>query len=98
MRWFEPHLQTVLLEAGTEGLRINRIVRNICNMEPSLFGVQHPYEEAWQDIYQFLRREASKEESPYDYVIEKSTGKLKRGCFSFNKAKIVDDLQMKIDF
>ena len=42
MRWFEPNLQKLLTEAGTNGLRISDIVRNICNMEPQLFGERHP--------------------------------------------------------
>ena len=43
MKWFEPNLQKLLLEAGTDGLRISHIVRNICNMEPQLFGEGHLY-------------------------------------------------------
>ena len=51
MRWFEPNLQKLLTEAGTNGLRISDIVRNICNMEPQLFGERHPYAETWKDIF-----------------------------------------------
>ena len=36
-RWFEPNLQKLLTEAGKDGLRINHIVRNICNMEPQVW-------------------------------------------------------------
>lgn len=98
MRWFEHNLRRVLLEAGDEGLRINNIVRNICNMEPSLFGVQHPYEEAWKEIYQFLRTETAKPQSPFKYAIDKETGKTKRGYFFFDKRKVFENLQMKFDF
>jgi len=98
MRWFEKNLQKVLLEVGREGLRINKIVRNICNMEPSLFGTVHPYEEAWKEIYQFLRSESAKPYSPYQYVIDKETGEAKRGCFCIDKKKIVEDPQMKLNF
>lgn len=98
MRWFEKNLRKVLLEAGEEGLRINVIVRNICNMEPSLFGVQHPYEEAWKEIYKFLRIESAKSQSPFKYVTDKETGKVKRGYFFFDKKKVFDSLQLKLDF
>lgn len=98
MRWFEKNLRKVLLEAGTEGLRINMIVRNICNMEPSLFGTQHPYEEAWKEIYQFLRVESSKSDSPFQYAKDPDTGVVKRGCFFFDKRKVVESLQLKLDF
>lgn len=98
MRWFEVNLFKILNEAGEEGLRINNIVRNICNMEPSLFGERHPYAEAWKEVYQFLRSESEKPNSPYQYVIDKKTGNAKRGYFSIDKKKIVEDLQMKFDF
>ena len=92
MRWFEPNLQKLLREAGTEGLRIGHIVRNICNMEPQLFGEGHPYDEAWKEIYQFLRGESKKADSPYRYV----TGK--RGHFYFDRTKVTEDSQMTIEF
>ncbi|MBQ0046211.1 MAG: hypothetical protein KBT33_01710 [Prevotellaceae bacterium] len=88
MRWFEPNLQKVLLEAGKEGLRINNIVRNVCNMEPSLFGVLHPYDEAYGEIYRFLRAEVRKARSPYQYAVDKNTGKQKWGVFCFDKTKM----------
>ncbi|MBQ6965167.1 MAG: hypothetical protein IJP82_05690 [Bacteroidaceae bacterium] len=91
-RWFEPNLQKLLMEAGREGLRINHIVRNICNMEPQLFGEQHPYEEAWKEIYWFLRAESKKVDSPYGYV----TGK--RGHFFLDHTKMAEDSQMSIEF
>lgn len=92
MRWFEPNLQKLLIEAGTDGLRVNNIVRNICNMEPQLFGEGHPYEEAWKEIYGFLRGESKKADSPYHYV------KDKRGYFFFDRTKVTEDSQMKIEF
>lgn len=92
MRWFEPNLQKLLTEAGKDGLRIHHIVRNICNMEPQLFGEGHTYEEAWKEIYQFLRREDKREDSPYHYV------KNKRGYFAFNSDKLAKDSQMTIEF
>lgn len=92
MRWFEPNLQKLLREAGTEGLRISHIVRNICNMEPLLFGEQHPYDEAWKEIYWFLRAESKKGDSPYRYV----TGK--RGHFFFDHTRVAEDSQMNIEF
>lgn len=98
MRWFEPHLQRLLLEAGDDGLRINDIVRNVCNMEPHLFGTPHPYDEAWKEIYQFLRSENKKPNSPYRYVTDRETGKTKRGCFFIDRSKIWRDMQMSIDF
>lgn len=98
MRWFEPNLQKLLIEAGAEGLRINNIVRNICNMEPQLFGEQHPYEKAWKEIYCFLRRECKNPHSPYGYVTDKTTSKQKRGYFTINLSKMADGSQMKIEF
>ena len=92
MRWFEPNLQKLLTEAGKDGLRINHIVHNICNMEPQLFGEGHAYEEAWKEIYQFLRKEDKREDSPYHYV------KNKRGYFFFDKNKLAKDSQMTIEF
>jgi hypothetical protein len=92
MRWFEPNLQKLLTEAGKDGLRINHIVHNICNMEPQLFGEEHAYEEAWKEIYQFLRKEDKREDSPYHYV------KNKRGYFFFDKNKLAKDSQMTIEF
>ena len=92
MRWFEPNLQKLLIEAGTDGLRISNIVRNICNMEPQLFGEGHSYKEAWKEIYGFLRGESKKVDSPYHYV------KGKRGCFFFDRTKVTEDSQMKINF
>jgi hypothetical protein len=92
VRWFEPNLQKLLIEAGTDGLRISNIVRNICNMEPQLFGEGHSYEEAWKEIYGFLRGESKKADSPYRYV------KGKRGCFFFDHTKVTEDSQMKIEF
>lgn len=92
MRWFEPNLQKLLMEAGKEGLRINHIVRNICNMEPQLFGEEHPYEDTWKEIYWFLRGEDKKTDSPYHYVPNK------RGHFFFDHTKVAEDSQMKIDF
>lgn len=92
MRWFEPNLQKLLMEAGTEGLRISHIVRHICNMEPLLFGTQHPYEEAWKEIYWFLRAESKKADSPYRYVAGK------RGHFRFDQRNVAADSQMTIEF
>ena len=92
MRWFEPNLQKLLAEAGRDGLRISHIVRNICNMEPQLFGEQHPYEAAWKEIYGFLRAESKKTESPYKYV----SGK--RGYFCLDKKSLVEDSQMTLEF
>ena len=92
MRWFEPNLQKLLMEAGKEGLRISHIVRNICNMEPQLFGEQHPYDEAWKEIYQFLRGESKKADSPYCYVVGK------RGHFFFDCTKVAEDSQMTLEF
>lgn len=92
MRWFEPNLQKLLTEAGKDGLRINHIVRNICNMEPQLFGEGHTYEEAWKEIYQFLRKEDKREDSPYHYV------KNKRGYFFLDRSKLAKDSQMSIEF
>jgi len=92
VRWFEPNLQKLLMEAGKGGLRINHIVRNICNMEPQLFGNGHSYEEAWKEIYWFLRGEDKKVDSPYHYVPNK------RGHFFFDHTKVPEDSQMKIDF
>lgn len=91
-RWFESNLQKLLMEAGAEGLRISHIVRNVCNMEPQLFGEQHPYEQAWQEIYQFLRRESQKTDSPYRYVAGK------RGHFCIDKRHLAADAQMTIPF
>ena len=98
MRWFEPNLQKLLTEAGTNGLRISDIVRNICNMEPQLFGERHPYAETWKEIYWFLRRESKKPLSPYQYALDKKTGKVKRGHVTFNQGKVADEPQMKIEF
>jgi len=98
MRWFEPNLQKLLTEAGKDGLRINHIVRNICNMEPQLFGEGHTYEETWKEIYRFLRAENKKSDSPYSYVINKKTGAVKRGCFFFDGRKVAADAQMTIEF
>ena len=92
MRWFEPNLQKLLLVAGKAGLRIHPIVRNICTMEPQLFGEQHPYDGAWKEIYKFLRRESRKDDSPYKYV----SGK--RGHFFFDHTKVAEDSQMTLDF
>lgn len=92
MRWFEPNLQRLLIEAGKEGLRISHIVRNICNMEPQLFNEGHSYEEAWKEIYWFLRAESKKADSPYRYV----TGK--RGHFCFDKSNAEGHSQMTIEF
>lgn len=92
MRWFEPNLQRLLMEAGKEGLQLSHIVRHICNMEPQLFGEGHSYEEARKEIYQFLRREDKKEDSPYHYV------KNKRGHFFIDSTKVAEDGQMKIEF
>ena len=92
VRWFEPKLQKLLMEAGKGGLRVNHIVRNICNMEPQLFGDGHSYEEAWKEIYWFLRGEDKKADSPYHYVPDK------RGYFFFDHTKVTEDSQMKIDF
>lgn len=92
MRWFEPNLQKLLKEAGTEGLRISHIVRNICNMEPLLFGNEHPYEDAWKEIYYFLRAENKKADSPYRYV------KGKRGYFYLDCSKMTEEVQMTINF
>jgi len=98
MKWFEPNLQKLLLEAGRDGLRISHIVRNICNMEPQLFGEGHPYEEAWKEIYGFLRGESKKADSPYRYVTDKKTGAVKRGHFFFDSTKVEEDTQMTIEF
>ena len=92
MRWFEPYLEKLLMEAGKGGLRISHIVRNICNMEPQLFGEGHSYEEAWKDIYGFLRAESKKADSLYHYV------KGKRGHFFLDRTKLAEDAQMKINF
>ena len=92
MRWFEPNLQKLLMEAGKGGLRISHIVRNICNMEPQLFGEGHSYEEAWKEIYAYLRAEDKKADSPYHYV------KNKRGYFFLDPTKQAKDAQMKINF
>lgn len=92
MKWFESNLQKLLMEAGTDGLRINHIVRNICNMEPQLFSEGHSYEEAWKEIYQFLRKEDKRGESPYHYV------KDRRGHFFFDRTKVAEDGQMRIEF
>lgn len=98
MRWFEQHLQKLLLEAGDEGLRINNIVRNICNMEPQLFNTPHPYDEAWKEVYQFLRAENKKPDSPYRYVTDRETGVAKRGYFCIDRSKVAEDVQMSINF
>ena len=98
MRWFEPHLQRLLIEAGDEGLRINNIVRNICNMEQHLFSTPHPYDEAWKEVYQFLRTESKKPDSPYRYVTDRETGNAKRGYFFFDRSKVEENGQMSIDF
>ena len=98
MRWFEPHLQSLLLEAGDEGLRINNIVRNICNMEQHLFSTPRPYDEAWKEVYQFLRTESRKPDSPYRYVTDKETGNAKRGYFFIDRCRVEEDVQMSIDF
>ncbi|MBR0046812.1 MAG: hypothetical protein IJP75_08035 [Bacteroidaceae bacterium] len=92
MRWFEPYLQTILMEAGEEGLRINNIVLGICNMEPKLFNTPHTYEEAWKEVYQFLRAESKKVESPYRYV------EGKRGHFFFDGNNVAEETQMTIEF
>ena len=81
MRWFEPNLQKLLTEAGKDGLRINHIVRNICNMEPQLFGEGHTYEEAWKEIYRFLRAENKKSDSPYKYVSGKRNNGRRKEVF-----------------
>lgn len=91
-RWFEPNLQKLLLEAGEEGLSISHLARNICNMEPQLFGEQHPYEDTWKEIYWFLRTESKKPDSPYRYVTNK------RGHFFLDKDYLTEDAQMAIDF
>ena len=80
------------MEAGKEGLRISHIVRNICNMEPQLFGEGHSYEEAWKDIYGFLRGESKKPDSPYRYV------QGKRGHFFLDRSCLTEDSQMRIEF
>ena len=49
MRWFEPNLQKLLTEAGTNGLRISDIVRNIFDIEPQLLGERHPYAVTWKE-------------------------------------------------
>ena len=91
-RRFEPNLQKLLTEAGKDGLRINHIVRNICNMEPQLFGEGHTYEEAWKEIYHFLRAENKKSDSPYKYV----SGK--RGHFFLDKKCLTEESQMTLEF
>ncbi len=91
-RWFEPYLQSLLLEAGKGGLRINNIVFNVCNMEPKLFNTPHTYEETWSAIYQFLRRESQKTDSPYGYV------EGKRGFFCLDATKLSEDAQMNLQF
>ena len=98
MRWFEPHLQKLLLEAGDEGLRINNIVRNICNMEQHLFCTPHTYDEAWKEVYQFLRTESKKPDSTYRYVTDKETGSAKRGYFFIDRSKVEENVQMSIEF
>ena len=98
MRWFELHLQKLLLEAGDDGLRINNIVRNICNMEQHLFSTPRPYDEAWKEVYQFLRTESKKPDSPYRYVTDKETGNAKRGYFFIDRSKVEGDGQMSIEF
>ena len=98
MRWFEPNLQKLLMEAGADGLRINHIVRNICNMESQLFSEGHSYEQAWKEIYGFLRAENKKADSPYRYARDKKTGAVKRGHFFFDRTKVAEDGQMKIEF
>ncbi|NLV53903.1 MAG: hypothetical protein GXY64_11675 [Bacteroidales bacterium] len=98
MRWFEPNLQKILTEAGIQGLRINDIVRNICNLEPALFGDLHPYDEAWKEIYQFLGRESKKEHSCYQRVIDKQTQAPRRGYFRLDPHRLPDESQMKIEF
>ena len=80
------------MEAGTEGLRINHIVGNICNMEPLLFGTQHPYEKAWKEIYGFLRAESKKADSPYRYV------EGKRGHFCLDPKNVAEAKQMFLTF
>ena len=99
MRWFEPNLQRLLCEAGSNGLRIGVIVRNVCNMEPSLFGVQHPYEQAYGEIYRFLRTQCKKPDSIYSYgdrVNDK--GEAKHGFFFIDKHKLDSELKTKPDF
>lgn len=98
MRWFELHLQKLLLEAGDDGLRINNIVRNICNMEQHLFSTPRPYDEAWKEVYQFLRTESKKFDSPYRYATDRETGNAKRGYFSIDRSKVEENGQMSIEF
>lgn len=97
-RWFEQHLKTLLTEAGKRGLRVCDITRHVCNMESTLFEANHPYEETWWEIYQFLRAESNKAGSPYKYVVDKKTGKKKRGWFYYDKRKDLHSLQTKISF
>ena len=80
------------MEAGKDGLRISHIAHNICNMEPKLFSTPHTYEEAWKEIYWFLRAESKKADSPYRYV------EGKRGHFFFDGTKVAEDSQMSIEF
>lgn len=98
MKWFEPNLKKVLLEAGRKGLRVSDITRNICNMEPAIFGTPHPYDEAWWDIYQFLRTESLKKSSPYQYVVDKKTGKRQWGRFWYDKRKDNQPVQTTLQF
>ena len=98
IRWFEQNLKQILIEAGGKGLRVCDITRNVCNMEPSLFGTAHPYEETWWEIYQFLRTESDKPQSPYKYVTDMKTGKKKRGLFFYDKKKEPQALQTTITF
>lgn len=96
--WFEQNLKILLMEAGKKGLRVCDITRNVCNMEPSLFGSAHSYEETWWEIYQFLRSEDAKPQSPYKYVVDKKSGKKKRGWFYYDKNKEPQAQQTTISF
>lgn len=103
--WFESHLQHVLAEAGDEGLCVGHIVRNVCNMEPALFGQQHTYRQAWSEIYRFLRHESAKSNSPYRRITDENTGQILRGRFRMvqqteeeQPCDTNETLQMKIPF
>lgn len=98
MRWFELNLQKVLLEAGEGGLRVHNIVRNICNMEPTLFGTEHTYEKTWKEVSYFLRTQSTKPGSPYLQYVDKATGNVKRGYYTIDKKKIASEPQQKLDF
>lgn len=98
MKWFEPSLKKILIEAGSKGLKVCDITRNICNMHPTLFGPPHPYKKTWWEIYLFLRTESTRKGSPYQYVVDEKTGKRIWGRFWYDKRKDNNPIQTILPF